>query len=222
MSEMIFYREFMRYLRTGRMAPDFLGLDGAPGNNIQHYASRQKFANWCAKKFGVGDLRNRVSISTYDLCKRLGQVVAIREGDEDTIMTTCGIMVLESGIRNEGFGRDRHGSSTAIGPMQTKWAAVMDAGLPFEAYLDILTDRDALIGVDAGVGYYMRMSRGRDLMDGVARYNNPSTRAATNLDYCKAFERAIGSSRFGDAHDIAMGAYERQMDVLRSAVSAEG
>lgn len=218
----MYVNALMSYLTHGVLPLGFLGLDGAPQNNIETYRSRRVFAKWCADHAAKGCSSERIRLDRETLFDRLGEAASIRRATREQVETLVGIMILESAATNAGFGRDRHGSSTAIGPMQVKWAAVMDSGLPYEAYLDILTDRNPLIGVDAGVGYYLRMSRGRSAMDGVARYNRPNTVAATNRDYCKAFEKAVSSSMFEYGLRIALMAYERQEDVLRSAVSAEG
>lgn len=219
---MMFPSALMSYYVCGLLPAGFLGLDGAPANNLQFYRERRVFANWCAKHVAKGYTSERMRIERDTLFDRLGEVMAIRGAEHHQVEAAVAIMILESSATNAGFGRDAHGTSTAIGPMQVKWAAVMDSGLPYEAYLDILTDRNPLIGVDAGAGYYLRMSRGRTLMDGVARYNRPNTVAATNRDYCKAFENARSGSMFEYGLKLALMAYERQMDVLRSAISAEG
>lgn len=214
--------EISLYFMTGQMSPGFLGLDGAPHNNIEFYRERNKFARWASKRIAKGLAAERIRLEKETLFERLGEAAAIRGATAEQLETLVGIMLLESSATNAGFGRGRHGYSTAIGPMQVKWAAVMDAGLPYEAYLDVMTDRNPLIGVDAGVGYYLRMAKGRQLMDGIARYNRPNTVAATNRDYCEAYERAISSSMFEYGLRIARMAYERQEDVLRSEVLAEG
>lgn len=210
------------YLVQGVLPLGFLGLGEAPANNIQTYRARSQFASWCAKNVAKGQASERIRFSRETLFGRLGEVAAIRCADREQLKAAVAIMILESAATNAGFGQDKYGYSTAIGPMQVKWAAVMDAGLSYEAYLGILTDRDPLIGVDAGVGYYLRMSRGRSLMDGVARYNRPNTVAATNTDYCEAFKKAMSSDMFEYGCRIALIAYERQEDVIRSAISAEG
>lgn len=218
----MYFNALMSYLTHGVLPMGFLGLDGAPDNNIEMYRTRRVFAKWCADHAAKGCHSERLRLEREILFDRLGEVASIRRASREQLEAVTAIMILESSATNAGFGKDKYGSSTAIGPMQVKWAAVMDAGLPYEAYLDILTDRNPLVGIDAGVGYFLRMSRGRSIMDGVARYNRPNTVAATNRDYCEAFERARNSSMFEYGLRFALMAYERQEDVLRSAVSAEG
>lgn len=198
---MTYEKAFESYMITGKLPEGFLGLDGAPRNNLKWYRQRSMFARWVAKHFAVTGKgpEPRSQFERSHICRRLGVAARLRGADEPMLKTLVAILILESGIKNAGFGKDRFGTSLAIGPMQTKWAAVMDGGIPYEGYLDIVTDRNPLIGVDAGVGYFLRFARRHETLDAVCKYNDPRTSAATNEHYIEAFDRAKRSVLFEGA-----------------------
>ena len=210
---------FLEYIKTGRLPRGFLGLDGAPANNIVCYNARERFARWAANKCAA---KVRSVVKQREVILRLGTAAAARGADKSMLSPLVAICILESGASNASFGRDQFGTSLAIGPMQTKWSAVMDGGIPYEGYLDIVTDRNPLIGVDAGVGYYLRFAKRFSVLDAVAKYNDPRTSAATNEHYMKAFQMASSSVFFSVALSLAETAFTEFAAWLTSNSSAQG
>lgn len=195
---------FLSYMSTGKLPAGFLGLDGAPANNLKWYRERGIFARWVAKNCAA---KLRTVFRDDEILSRLGVAAAVRSAPEPMLKTLVAICLLESGASNAGFGKDKFGTSLAVGPMQTKWDAVMDGGIPYEGYLDIVTDRNPLIGVDAGVGFTLRFLRRFQERDAVAKYNHPGTSAATNSYYLEAYDRAMKGPLFQRALRIATQAY---------------
>lgn len=210
---------FKCYLKTGRLPQGFLGLDDAPANNRQFYQSREQFAKWVAKNCAA---KSRSAVLGKTIMQRLGVAAAVRGVEEPILGSLVAICLLESSATNAGFGKDQFGTSLAIGPMQTKWAAMMDGGIPYEGYLDLVTDRNPLIGVDAGVGYYLRFALHFSERDSVAKYNNPQTSAETNEPYLKAYDRAKGSALYTSCFGIAEAAYTEMKKWLMSSSSTQG
>jgi hypothetical protein len=211
---------FISYLNSGRLPRGFLGLDSAPANNSLFYTARERFARWAAKNCAAG---GRSVIRSREIFTRLGTAAASRGADKSMLNPLVSICLLESSGTNAGFGRDRFGSSLAVGPMQTKWSAVMDGGSPYEGYLDIVTDRNSLVGVDAGVGYFLRFAKRFPLLDAVAKYNDPRTSSATNEHYLKAYNMAsravLYTTALGEAEESYM---EFQKWLTSSSSSREG
>lgn len=179
----------------------FLGLGGAPGNNMDWYAQRERFANWL---MGEKDLypdrflkSKRSPVSREAIAKRIESALATHGYSEcEFFNKILAVVICESRMSNAGYGRDRRGTSNACGIMQTKWSAVMDGGYRYENYLDIVFDRYPLIAVDAGVGYFLRMFARTDgtleerLDLSVCGYNRPGTTKESNHEYFAAVEAA--------------------------------
>lgn len=195
---------FKAYLDTGRLPPGFLGLAGAPGNNLKFYKQREIFARWVAKNWAP-KVRQKIDGSQIAACvginaKRYGAL-------EPMLKFLVPIAILESSLTNAGYGRDRFGTSLAVGPMQTKWAPFIDTGMAYEDYLDVVMDLNPLLGVEAGVGYYLKMAGRFGPVEAIAKYNDPRTSAATNEHYMAAFKRAEHGESFEQALSRATEAY---------------
>lgn len=195
---------FEEYFKSGKLPQGFLGLDGAPRNNLKFYAQRESFARWVAKNRTP---YKRSHIDGGQIASCVG-TNAKRYGALEPMLTPLvTIAILESHLTNAGYGRDRFGTSLAVGPMQTKWAPFMDAGMAYEDYLDVVMDINPLLGVEAGVGYYLKLAKRFGNVEAIAKYNDPRTSAASNGHYMAAYEQAGHGALFGQALSLATEAF---------------
>lgn len=196
---------FSEYQASGHLPKGFLGLDGAPRNNLKFYKERESFARWVAKEHAVSV---RAKIESSAIAYRIGMNAKRRGALEPMLRYLVPIAILESHLTNAGYGRDRFGTSLAVGPMQTKWAPFIDAGMSYEDYLDVVMDINPLLGVDAGVGYYLLIARRFGPHEAIAKYNDPRTNSATNTHYMSAFNKACSGTMFGKALSQATEAFK--------------